>query len=181
LPTPTSSGKPSRPSCGAAAGADRLRRVRRRGLVAALAVWGLLEGYGRAGLPPLLLLNPSPSLPLGLYAYAHAVPAARGDVVMWAHPPGYAYLGGRVLKRVTGVAGDAYCWDPELPTQRLNGTPMPPPLPAAVEAGLRPWTGCQRLAPGQVVGYGDSPGSWDSRFFGVVAESDLAGVYVHVW
>jgi type IV secretory pathway protease TraF len=181
LPTPTSSGKPSRPSCGAAAGADRLRRVRRRGLVAALAVWGLLEGYGRAGLPPLLLLNPSPSLPLGLYAYAGPVPAARGDVVMWAHPPGYAYLGGRVLKRVTGVAGDAYCWDPELRTQRLNGTPMPPPLPAAVEAGLRPWTGCQRLAPGQVVGYGDSPGSWDSRFFGVVAESDLAGVYVHVW
>jgi len=109
------------------------------------------------------------------------VPAARGDVVMWAHPPGYAYLGGRVLKRVTGVAGDAYCWDPELRTQRLNGTPMPPPLPAAVEAGLRPWTGCQRLAPGQVVGYGDSPGSWDSRFFGIVAESDLAGVYVHVW
>ena len=33
----------------------------------------------------------------------------------------------------------------------------------------------------QVVGYGDSPGSWDSRFFGVVAESDLAGVYVQVW
>ena len=109
------------------------------------------------------------------------MPAARGDVVMWAHPPGYAYLGGRVLKRVAGVAGDTYCWDPELRTQRLNGRPMPAPLPAAVEAGLRPWTGCQRLAPGQVVGYGDSPGSWDSRFFGIVAESDLAGVYVHVW
>ena len=47
--------------------------------------------------------------------------------------------------------------------------------------GLEPWKGCQRLGPGQVVGYGDSPGSWDSRFFGVVAESDLAGVYVYVW
>ena len=76
LPRPTSSGKPSRPSCGAGAEASRLRRVRRRGLVAALAVWGALEGYGRAGLPPLLLLNPSPSLPLGLYAYAG--PRARG-------------------------------------------------------------------------------------------------------
>jgi type IV secretory pathway protease TraF len=140
-----------------------------------------VDGWGEAGLPPLLLANPSPSLPLGLYAYAHAVPAARGEVVMWPHAPGLSLYGGRVLKRVVGVAGDTYCWDPGLRTQRLNGAPLPPPFPGAVALGITPWTGCQRLAPGQVVGYGDSPGSYDSRFFGPVAESALAGVYVPLW
>ena len=180
MSTATSFGRLSRPWSGDAA-RRRLLLVRAAGLAAALAAWFAVEGWGRLGLPPLLLANPSPSLPLGLYAYAHGLPAARGEIVMWAHPPGYTLLGGRVLKRVVGVAGDTYCWDPELGTQRLNGTPMPAPLRGAVGAGLEPWKGCQRLGPGQVVGYGDSPGSWDSRFFGVVAESDLAGVYVHVW
>ena len=63
----------------------------------------------------------------------------------------------------------------------LAGRIMPPPDPAAQQLGLEPWRGCHRLVVGEVVGYGQSPDSYDSRYLGPIAESRLWGIYQPVW
>jgi len=87
------------------------------------------------------------------------------------------------MKRVEGVAGDRYCWDESLGTHRLNGRPMPPPDPDSVGLGIPVWKGCVTLGPGQVVAYGRTADSYDSRYdpIGVLDAARLWGVYQPVW
>jgi hypothetical protein len=86
--------------------------------------------------PPLLFRNDSPSEPLGYYLYAHHVPASRGEIVVLHNPPHFQLTW--LMKTVEGVAGDLYCWDEALHTQRLNGRPMPPPIPWPFGSASRP-------------------------------------------
>jgi type IV secretory pathway protease TraF len=125
--------------------------------------------------PPLLLRSTQISMPPGWYVYAHAPPARVGETVILRYPPHYRAIG--LTKRVRGVAGDLFCWRPDLGTHTLNGVAMPAPTTRAKALGIPIWTGCRSLEPGEVVGYGDSPDSYDSRYFGPVRESDLWGVY----
>lgn len=153
-------------------------RLTRGGVVLSLGVAWVAPTFG--WLPPLALWNTSESVPAGLYLYRHdarAVPPSRGDTVAVRYPPHYDLPW--LLKRVEGVAGDRYCWDPVAGTQVLNGRAMPPPDPAAAVLGIPVWKGCVTLGPGEVVGYGRTPDSYDARFLGPV--SDLWGVYVPVW
>jgi type IV secretory pathway protease TraF len=129
--------------------------------------------------PPILFRNDGSSEPEGYYLYAHPAPARRGEIVVLRHPPHFQLTW--LMKTVAGVAGDVYCWDERLGTQRLNGRPMPSPDPPASRLGIPVWHGCRRLAPGEVVGYGRSPDSYDSRYFGPVPEQALWGVYRPIW
>lgn len=149
--------------------------------MAALAVTGV------AWATPVLGYAPWPaywqtgdSLPKGLYALQPGAPIERGAIVVLRDPPHF-YLPW-LMKRVEGMPGDLYCWDEAAGTHRLNGRPMPPPSPAALAMGLEPWRGCRRLAEGEIVGYGDSPDSYDSRYapLGPVAMARLAGRYALV-
>ena len=44
-------------------------------------------------------------------------------------------------------------------------------------AALPVWRGCRRLAPDERFLLGDTPGSFDSRYFGPVRTRDLEGVF----
>jgi type IV secretory pathway protease TraF len=49
--------------------------------------------------------------------------------------------------------------------------------------GLAVWKGCVTLGPGQIVGYGRTPDSYDSRYepLGVLDVERLWGTYRLVW
>lgn len=128
---------------------------------------------------PLAYWNTGDSMPHGLYLYAHRPPAAKGEVVVVRDPPNFRV--GWLMKRVVGIAGEVYCWRPQLGTHTLGNQVMPPPIAAAAEHGLEPWEGCGPIKRGDVVGYGQSPDSYDSRYLGPLHEADLWGVYRPVW
>jgi type IV secretory pathway protease TraF len=119
--------------------------------------------------------NTGASMPKGLYLLQPGAAVERDAVVVLVDPPHFDLPW--LMKRVEGVPGDLYCWDAALGTHLLNGRAMPPPDARAAAMGLLPWQGCRRLGPGEIVGYGRSRDSYDSRYLGPVATARLAGVY----
>jgi conjugative transfer signal peptidase TraF len=157
------------------------------GLAGLLGLCGLDVAASRAlGRGEALILNESPSLPMGLYLRRRPEPIARGDVVA-VRPPSAAwpYLrslgvrpGARLLKRVAAAAGDRVCARDTVvttPARRVDAA-------AADRRGraLPRWRGCRRLAPGELFVLGDTPISFDSRYFGPVAEAQVDGTYREV-
>jgi conjugative transfer signal peptidase TraF len=133
--------------------------------------------------PRLVLVNESASLPKGLYVRAFVGAPARGDVVA-TRPPrdARAYLAGRgapadllLLKRVAALDGDEVCARDglmDIAKLRLatrshdrDGRPLPA------------WRGCRRLASDEVFLLGDTPDSFDGRYFGPVRRQALEGVF----
>lgn len=128
------------------------------------------------GVPPLFLRNTGHSMPLGFYRFAHLVPpVAVGEIIVLPHPPHHREPW--LMKRVAAVAPASYCWREDLGTHTLNGKRMPPPSRLALVIGVPVWKGCRRLEPGEVVGYGDSEDSYDSRYLGPIETGKLWGVY----
>lgn len=134
-----------------------------------------LYGYGA----PLLIWNTGDSMPKGLWRYERPGPVHRGDVVVIRDPPHFDLVW--LMKRVRGTEGDRFCWRPDLGTHVLNGTAMPRPDPLAEGLGLEPWHGCKVLGPGELVAYGNSPDSYDSRYLGIVRMEKVWGVYDPLW
>jgi type IV secretory pathway protease TraF len=130
---------------------------------------------GRLGIPMLVIWEKGVSMPRGLYVYDHPPPASIGEVIVLRDAPnwGRPYL----MKRVVGTGGDCYCWKPEVRKHRLGGAWMPGPSPQAVALGIEAWPGCRRLRADEVVGYGNHPDSYDSRYFGPVTQNRIAGIY----
>lgn len=131
------------------------------------------------GMAPLVFSQTGHSMPQGFYLYHHATPAAVGEVVVEREPPDFKLPW--LMKRVEGVAGSVYCWRADLGTHTLNGRVMPAPDARAERIGLKVWKECRALRPGEIVGYGVSSDSFDSRYRGPVEESRLWGVYRPVW
>lgn len=135
--------------------------------------------------PELALVNESPSLPRGLYVRTDAA-IERGAVVALPQPvavrPYLARLGmpGDVLllKRIAAVEGDLVCAGvgnvrtPGRQVRTLDRDRQSAVLPA--------WRECRRLARDELFLLGDTPGSFDSRYFGPVLRGDAVGVYREV-
>lgn len=136
---------------------------------------------------PPLILNESSSLPRGVYVRSSAPGIARGALVTTPPPAGVRpYLdalgvrpGARLLKRVVATPGDRVCAIessviapgrrvPAFSTDR-TGRPLPR------------WRGCRTLRAGEVFLLGDTPQSFDSRYFGPVSVTDLDGAYREVF
>jgi type IV secretory pathway protease TraF len=130
---------------------------------------------GRVGIPMLVIWEKGVSMPRGLYVYDHPPPASIGEVIVLREAPnwGRPYL----MKRVVGAGGDRYCWKPEVRKHRLGRAWMPGPSPQAVALGIKVWAGCRQLRADEVVGYGNHPDSYDSRYFGPVTQNRIAGIY----
>lgn len=146
------------------------------GLLAALATVA-------ARAPAIVMINESPSLPKGLYARAPAAALKLGAVVAIPQPaaarPYLAALGMpaevRLLKRIAAAGGDRVCATPgrvatpaasvAVLTHDRRGEPLPA------------WRSCRALAPGEVFLLGDTPLSFDSRYFGPVRRAAVDGVY----
>jgi type IV secretory pathway protease TraF len=134
--------------------------------------------------PRLALINESPSIPRGLYVRAFDQSPRPGAIVaVQPQPPARRYLGALgmpagtpLLKRIAAVAGDNVCrnsgemrW-PRGDARALTHDRRGAALPA--------WSGCRQLGADELLVMGDTPTSFDSRYFGPVRRSDLEGVYV---
>lgn len=155
--------------------ADRTNRIWRFVVAPVLALGAI--GIVSAIAKPLAIVNETPSLPRGLYVRT-AEPITHGAIVAFPQPakaraylaaldyPASAYL----LKRVTTLAGEA------APTTlpRLTADRAGRPLPHTETAA--------QLNEGEVFVLGDTGArSFDSRYFGPIAASDIVGTYRLVW
>ncbi|MDO9589042.1 MAG: S26 family signal peptidase [Brevundimonas sp.] len=133
--------------------------------------------------PALALVNESPSLPRGLYLRDPGATIGRGATVALPQPAaGRAYLGALgmppevlLIKRVAAVGGDLVC-------RRGNeitaaGRTVQTRDRDRWGAVLPQWRGCRRLGQGELFLLGDTPGSFDSRYFGPVRSGDVEGVF----
>lgn len=139
-----------------------------------LTGWGCHAAAARWGVP-LALIEVGRSMPKGVYVFRHLAPARVGEVVVEMHPAGFAQPW--LMKRVAATAGSLFCWREAKGTHEIDGRRMPPPHPLARTVGLEPWRGCRKIEAGELVGYGQSPDSFDSRYRGPVREAQVAAVY----
>lgn len=161
-------------------------RLPPRRTATALATLCILAPASQATSDPFLI-NESASLPKGVYIRAPGAVAQRGDIVA-VEPPtaARAYLRDLgmpehtpLLKRVAAAAGEQVC--------AAGGKLAVPGRAVAVRredrrgARLPAWSGCGPVPQGTVFLLGDTPGSFDSRYFGPVPLDRLKGVYLAVW
>lgn len=145
---------------------------------------GLAVG-SRIASPPWLV-NETSSVPRGLYLRTSAPPAPGRIVTVRPPAPARTYAAGlgvrpgaMLLKRVAAGAGETVCRDGERMTWPLGSARARShdrqgrTLPA--------WRGCRRLDRDEVLVVGDSPASFDSRYFGPVRFVAVEGVYREVW
>jgi conjugative transfer signal peptidase TraF len=134
--------------------------------------------------PPLALVNESPSLPKGLYLRSWNQRPRRGAVVALEPPaPARRYLHSLgmpasvpLLKRIAALAGEQVCRNGrELHWSDREAMALPRDRRGSA---LAAWSGCRRLAADKLLVMGDTPTSFDSRYFGPVRRSSLTGVYV---
>lgn len=151
--------------------------------VGAAVVATLLDPPG-----PLLIWNVSESAAIGLYAVGRA-PLARGDLVAARLEPRWRILGSErryipanvpLIKRVAAAAGDRVCAvgadiavNGLRAARRLDfdgaGRPMPH------------WSGCIVLRRGEYLLLMPGSASFDGRYFGPTAESDIVGKVQLLW
>jgi conjugative transfer signal peptidase TraF len=141
-------------------------------------------------LPKILLWNPSPSAPIGLYHLRPTGTLQVDDLVVVDLPEplarfvigrGYLPAGIPLLKRVVGLPGQTVCRihrtitvdgveiGAALETDRL-GRPMPV------------WQGCRRIAADEVFLMNrDVENSLDGRYFGPIPVSSIRGAAMPLW
>ena len=155
----------------------RLRAV--AGTVIAIALL-LIPAVGAP--TPLLVWNTSPSVPIGLYAVTRTWPRP-GDLALVRLPVDMALLAARrtylgrsayLLKPVVAVVGDQVCRHSD--RIFLNGHSMAVARwEDRIGRSLPVWQGCQTLAAGEFFLLADDPDSFDSRYFGPLAQQHIIG------
>ena len=143
------------------------------------SVWSFTPSHLR------LLLNTTPSEPLGLYVQVNAPPDA-GRIIAFRTPSGaFPYADRRLsylhrvplLKAVAARRGDKVCTR----SGRLviNGLDRAPIAVADREGKALPrWLGCRALGSDELFVFSDRvPNSFDSRYFGPVPSSLVLGVF----
>ena len=149
--------------------------------VTVLVLGGL--GVVAARTPTPVLINESPSLPRGLYLRDAGAPIERGTTVALSQPAaGRAYLqrlgmpsGVLLIKRVAAADGDCVCRRGD--AIRAAGRTVSVRTRDRLGAPLPQWRGCRRLGLDELFVLGDTPGSFDSRYFGPVSRADVDGVF----
>lgn len=147
---------------------------------AAIAALGLAST--RSG--DLIVYNHSPSMPIGFYLRVDA-PIAQGAIVTVrardatpaiAQARGFDGDSDRFIKRVAASGGDRVCAEGDAVV--INGAHH---LSRAARNGagraLPAWSGCVRLASDQVFLLGDTPDSFDARYWGPVSRDAIEGVW----
>ena len=134
---------------------------------------------------PLLLVNTTPSEPIGLYLASPASLRAGALIAFQAPPAAFPYADARLgylhrrpmLKTVSAVPGDLVCTD--FGRLAINGHDRGPiSTTDSRGAALPRWRACRRLGPGEAFAFSDRvPNSFDSRYFGPVSTRTILGVY----
>lgn len=132
-----------------------------------------------------VLLNTTPSEPLGLYGRAAGVPGPGRLVAFPAPLPAFPYADRRLaylhrtplLKGIVAGPGDQVC---TLGGQLVvNGRRLAAIADNDSEGRTLPhWTACRAMRDGELFAYSDrAPNSFDSRYFGPVPAASVIGVY----
>jgi len=139
--------------------------------------------------PPRLVWNASASAPLGLFEVATDARLARGDMVIAWAPQGARELAARrhylprnvpLVKRIAGVAGDWVCATGEVLS--VNGKRVAIRLKRDAAGRTMPWwRGCKMLGRDRFLLLMDAPASFDGRYFGPTARSDVVGRATPIW
>ena len=129
-----------------------------------------------------LVWNTTASAPTGLYSIEQGTwrtgdrvavrPSASlaGDL----DRRGVLPLGKLLIKSVAAGRGDTVCRDGERVT--VNGSQVAVAKVASRTAETLPsWDGCRRLGASEVLLLGDTPDSYDGRYFGVTPAEDVVG------
>lgn len=166
------------------------------------ALWLVLGGLVPVGvaaaavaaLPsPLVLYNPSPSIPKGYYLRDNRTPA-KGEIIAFHVPVGgqeYArawldyLIRGSVIKPIVATAGDMVCTTGKSVKAGLwiNGARLGPIVERDKFGRLLPhWNGCRKLSEGEFFVFSDRiPNSYDSRYYGPVRATDIIGTFRPLW
>lgn len=135
--------------------------------------------------PPrdLLLYNPSHSIPTSIYVRVEAAPRVGSIVTVRAVDvaPDYAALreftgDGDRFKRVAAANGDTVCADDD-DIEINTRTVAQRERRDAMGRSLPHWRGCRTLENGEVFLLGETHDSFDSRYFGVVRNDQIEGVW----
>jgi conjugative transfer signal peptidase TraF len=152
-------------------------------MLAGVAAIGLVVAASASSLD-VVLYNGTPSMPIGLYLRSSGS-IERGTIVTVRAAdvaPGYAAernftdARDRFLKRVVGAAGDVVCASGAEVT--LNGAQIAE-RQARDSAGraLPTWVGCVTLDGAHVFLLGDTPDSFDGRYWGPTPIDRIEGVW----
>jgi conjugative transfer signal peptidase TraF len=149
--------------------------------VSALAALTLVSIFAA---PDLLLYNPSSSIPPGFYIRSRG-PAAPGAIVTvrsidvaqdYAAARNFADADDRFIKRVAAIGGQVVCAhgaelsiDGRIAAIRRAHDSAGRALPA--------WSGCRALSDDEFLLLGDTPDSFDGRYWGPVSRSAIEGVW----
>lgn len=175
---------------GAAFLSARAPNGRQRSWVIALGVLGAAVGSTIAIRPePLLVWNVSASAPIGLYAVMYRSPLQAGDMAIARVPERFRRLAGErryvpvnvpLVKRVAGVPGDSACaFGPAI---YVNGVRVAERVAFdGQERAMPAWHGCRLLGAGTYFLLNDDPHSFDGRYFGATAGTDILGSAVPLW
>lgn len=129
----------------------------------------------------VVLFNHSPSVPVGFYIRESGDPArgmfvtvrARDVAPIEAAAHHYDDEGDRFIKRLAAAAGQHVCSDGRMLS--VDGVTV-----AAVQnrpGAPQGWVGCRTLAPSEILLLGDSPDSFDGRYWGPIAVDLIEGVW----
>jgi type IV secretory pathway protease TraF len=131
----------------------------------------------------VVLYNHSPSIPTGFYVRRDDE-AARGSIVtvrardvapVHARQRQFSDDRDRFIKRVAATGGERVCSDGRVLS--INGVVAARVSPNAAGAGVAVWTGCRTLREGELLLLGDSPDSFDGRYWGPVDRRSIEGTW----
>lgn len=139
---------------------------------------------GLANTRDTILYNPSPSVPSGFYlrlddtvVHGTMVTVRANDVA-----PDYAALrdftdpGDRFIKRVAAVGGDEVCASGA--EVSINGAIVAHrEARDAADRALPTWSGCRILSVDELLLLGDTPDSFDGRYWGPISRRLIEGVW----
>lgn len=160
----------------------RLRLNRPALIAGAVACAALLVAALHTG--DVALYNGTPSMPVGVYVRSDRAIAPGAIVTVRATDvaPSYATArsftkpGNRFLKRIAATAGDVVC--AYGPNVWINGESLPERQTQDTSGRHLPtWSGCFTLSRGQVLLVGETPDSFDGRYWGPTPVSRIEGVW----
>jgi conjugative transfer signal peptidase TraF len=131
----------------------------------------------------VVLFNATPSVPTGFYVRTDA-PKHEGAFVSvravdvaedYATLRRFTDAGDRFIKRIAARAGVRVCAEGE--TVSVGAVSYARQSRDGAGRTLPTWEGCHVLHDGEVFLLGDTPDSFDSRYFGIVHEDAIEGVW----
>jgi type IV secretory pathway protease TraF len=131
----------------------------------------------------LILFNHSPSVPTGFYVRTES-PLALGmlatvralDVApQMARERGYDGEDDRFIKRVAALAGQTVCSDGKSVT--IDGRVVAAVYHAEGRSAPQAWIGCRILRTDEILLLGDTPDSFDGRYWGPISVRLIEGAW----